>query len=82
MNLYVVILSVIVIVLLAVSLSQLRNVKTKADYLVAGRSLLRPRGGGASAGGDLPAAAASFLPFAPTPGVPRGRRAASREVPP
>jgi Na+/proline symporter len=39
MNLYVVILSVIVLVLLTVSLSQVRKVKTKADYLVAGRSL-------------------------------------------
>ena len=38
-NLYVVILSVIVIVLLAVSTAQIRKVKTKADYLVAGRSL-------------------------------------------
>ena len=39
MNLYVVILSVIVLVLLGVSLAQLRKVKTKADYLVAGRAL-------------------------------------------
>lgn len=39
MNLYVLILGVIVIVLLGVSLAQLRKVKTKADYLVAGRSL-------------------------------------------
>lgn len=38
-NLYVIILSVIVIVLLAVSTAQIRKVKTKADYLVAGRSL-------------------------------------------
>lgn len=39
MNLYVVILSVIVLVLLSVSLAQVRKVKTKADYLVAGRTL-------------------------------------------
>lgn len=39
MNLYVVILTVIVLVLLGVSLAQVRKVKTKADYLVAGRSL-------------------------------------------
>jgi len=39
MNLYVVVLAVIVLLLLAVSLFQLRKVKTKADYLVAGRSL-------------------------------------------
>jgi Na+/proline symporter len=39
MNLYVVVLAIIVVVLLAVSLAQVRKVKTKADYLVAGRSL-------------------------------------------
>ena len=39
MNLYAVVLSIIVAVLLGVSLSQLRKVKTKADYLVAGRTL-------------------------------------------
>lgn len=39
LNLYAVVLAVIVAVLLAVSLSQIRKVKTKADYLVAGRSL-------------------------------------------
>ncbi|HSL23431.1 MAG TPA: sodium:solute symporter family protein [Vicinamibacterales bacterium] len=39
MNLYVLVLAVIVLVLMGVSLSQLRKVKTKADYLVAGRSL-------------------------------------------
>ena len=39
MNLYAVVLTVIVVVLLAVSLSQIRKVKTKADYLVAGRTL-------------------------------------------
>jgi Na+/proline symporter len=39
MNLYVVVLTIIVVVLLAVSLAQVRKVKTKADYLVAGRSL-------------------------------------------
>lgn len=38
-NLYVLVLSIIVIVLLAVSVAQIRKVKTKADYLVAGRSL-------------------------------------------
>ena len=38
-NLYVVVLAVIVVVLLSVSLTRLRTVKTKADYLVAGRSL-------------------------------------------
>jgi SSS family solute:Na+ symporter len=38
-NLYVVVLAVIVVVLLTVSLTRLRTVKTKADYLVAGRSL-------------------------------------------
>ena len=36
---YAVVLGIIVIALLAVSISQLRKVKTKADYLVAGRSL-------------------------------------------
>ena len=39
MNLYAIVLAVIVAVLLAVSLSQIRKVKTKADYLVAGRTL-------------------------------------------
>ena len=39
MNLYATVLAAIVVVLLAVSLSQIRKVKTKADYLVAGRSL-------------------------------------------
>ena len=39
MNLYAIVLGIIVFVLLAVSLGSLRNVKTKADYLVAGRSL-------------------------------------------
>jgi SSS family solute:Na+ symporter len=39
MNLYAVVLAVIVSVLLYVSLSQIRKVKTKADYLVAGRTL-------------------------------------------
>ncbi len=38
-GLYAYVLGVVVLVLLAVSLSQLRGVKTKADYLVAGRSL-------------------------------------------
>jgi len=39
LNLYVVVLAIIVIALMAVSLAQIRKVKTKADYLVAGRSL-------------------------------------------
>jgi SSS family solute:Na+ symporter len=39
MNLYAVVLAVIVVTLLAVSLGRLGKVKTKADYLVAGRSL-------------------------------------------
>jgi SSS family solute:Na+ symporter/sodium/proline symporter len=39
MNLYATVLAIIVITLLAVSLGSLRNVRTKADYLVAGRSL-------------------------------------------
>jgi len=39
MNLYAVVLAVIVLTLLAVSLGRLGKVKTKADYLVAGRSL-------------------------------------------
>ena len=39
MNLYAAVLAIIVLTLLAVSLGSLRNVKTKADYLVAGRSL-------------------------------------------
>jgi len=39
MNLYIVVVGVIVVVLLAVSVAQMRKVKTKADYLVAGRSL-------------------------------------------
>jgi SSS family solute:Na+ symporter len=38
-GLYAWVLGVVVLVLLVVSLSQLRGVKTKADYLVAGRSL-------------------------------------------
>ncbi len=38
-GLYAWVLGVVVLVLLAVSLAQLRGVKTKADYLVAGRSL-------------------------------------------
>src|SRR5665213_1870325 len=38
-GLYAYVLGTVVLVLLAVSLSQLRGVKTKADYLVAGRSL-------------------------------------------
>jgi len=39
MNLYIVVVSVIVLLLLTVSVAQMRKVKTKADYLVAGRSL-------------------------------------------
>ena len=39
MNLYAIVLAIIVTVLLVVSLSQIRKVKTKADYLVAGRTL-------------------------------------------
>ena len=39
MNLYAAVLAVIVVALLAVSLTRLGSVKTKADYLVAGRSL-------------------------------------------
>lgn len=39
MNLYAIVLAIIVTVLLVVSLSQVRKVKTKADYLVAGRTL-------------------------------------------
>src|SRR6195952_1550586 len=39
MNLYAVVLAVIVVTLLTVSLARLGGVKTKADYLVAGRSL-------------------------------------------
>jgi SSS family solute:Na+ symporter/sodium/proline symporter len=39
MNLYAAVLAMIVLTLLAVSVGSLRNVKTKADYLVAGRSL-------------------------------------------
>jgi solute:Na+ symporter, SSS family len=38
-SLYVIVLSIIVVVLLTVSIAQIRKVKTKADYLVAGRSL-------------------------------------------
>lgn len=38
-NLYVLILAIIVIVLLTVSISRIHTVKTKADFLVAGRSL-------------------------------------------
>src|SRR5665213_3893926 len=39
MNLYVVVLGIIVVTLLGLSLARLGKVKTKADYLVAGRSL-------------------------------------------
>ena len=39
MNLYAAVLAIIVLTLLVVSLASLRKVKTKADYLVAGRSL-------------------------------------------
>jgi SSS family solute:Na+ symporter len=39
MNLYAIVLAVIVLTLLVVSLARLGKVKTKADYLVAGRSL-------------------------------------------
>src|SRR5579875_1481537 len=39
MLLYVVVLGIIVVTLLSVSLARLGKVKTKADYLVAGRSL-------------------------------------------
>lgn len=39
MNLYVLVLGLITLTLLVVSLGRLRKVKTKADYLVAGRSL-------------------------------------------
>ena len=39
MNLYVVVLGIIVLTLLAVSVGSLHKVRTKADYLVAGRSL-------------------------------------------
>ncbi len=39
MNLYAIVLAIIVLTLLAVSVGRLGKVKTKADYLVAGRSL-------------------------------------------
>jgi SSS family solute:Na+ symporter len=39
MNLYAIVLAIIVLTLLTVSLARLNKVKTKADYLVAGRSL-------------------------------------------
>src|ERR1700750_387748 len=39
MNLYAVVLGIIVVTLLSVSLARVSKVKTKADYLVAGRSL-------------------------------------------
>jgi SSS family solute:Na+ symporter/sodium/proline symporter len=39
MNLYAVVIAVIVLVLLTVSIGRLSKVKTKADYLVAGRTL-------------------------------------------
>jgi len=39
MNLYIVVLAAIVLTLLTVSLTRLNKVKTKADYLVAGRTL-------------------------------------------
>ena len=39
MNLYAIVLGIIVLTLLGVSLARLGKVKTKADYLVAGRSL-------------------------------------------
>jgi SSS family solute:Na+ symporter len=39
MNLYAIVLGIIVVTLLTVSLARMRGVKTKADYLVAGRSL-------------------------------------------
>src|SRR5947208_4066214 len=39
MNLYTAVIAVIVLILLGVSLARLGKVKTKADYLVAGRSL-------------------------------------------
>ena len=39
MNLYAIVLALIVITLLVVSLARISKVKTKADYLVAGRSL-------------------------------------------
>jgi SSS family solute:Na+ symporter/sodium/proline symporter len=39
MNLYAIVLAVIVLTLLGVSLGRISSVKTKADYLVAGRSL-------------------------------------------
>jgi solute:Na+ symporter, SSS family len=39
MNLYIAFIAIIVVVLLAVSLSRIHKVKTKADFLVAGRSL-------------------------------------------
>src|SRR5215467_12273615 len=39
MNVYALVLALIVLALLAVSVSQVRKTKTKADYLVAGRSL-------------------------------------------
>ena len=39
MNVYALVLALIVLVLLSVSISQVRKTQTKADYLVAGRSL-------------------------------------------
>src|SRR5215471_5220113 len=39
MNLYIIVLGLIVLALLGVSVARLGKVKTKADYLVAGRSL-------------------------------------------
>ena len=39
MNVYALVLALIVLALLSVSLSQVRKTRTKADYLVAGRTL-------------------------------------------
>jgi len=39
MNIYGLVLAIIVLALLLVSVSQVRKTKTKADYLVAGRTL-------------------------------------------
>jgi Na+/proline symporter len=39
LNLYAIVLTIIIVALLSLSISQIRKVKTRADYMVAGRSL-------------------------------------------
>ena len=65
MNLYAIVIGIIILSLLVVSLTRVSKVKTKADYLVAGRS----------ASGDR-----AYLHFAELPGLGRARCLRARRM--